>query len=339
MPTMNLVRIHGVDDVRLDTVPVPECGEEDVQIDVSTCGICGSDLGYIAMGGLTPPGTPMPIGHELAGVVSEVGRHVSHVSVGQRVVVNTTANGTDIGSGGPEGGFAPQMLVTGAASHPDAVIPIPDSVDDEAGALVEPLAVAMHALNQSRIEPGQSALVLGAGPIGLCAVVVLRYRGVEQIVVADRSSHRLSVAAQLGATATCNVDERKLSDVLKQQHGQSLHYGAPVAGTDVYFEATGVGAVLSQAIELAKPGARVVVVGVHKGPIELNPLVLLIKELHLIGSMAYPDEFPEVIEMLASGAVDVTPLVSHRFALTDFMEALAVARDPDRATKVLIQMD
>ena len=113
--------------------------------------------------------------------------------------------------------------------------------------------------------------------------------------------------------------------------------GAAVPGTDIYIEATGVASVLTQCIALAKQGAGVTVVGVHKEPIELHPLNLLIKELHLTGSMAYSDEFPAVIEMLASDHVDIMPLVSHRFALADFEAALACASDPNHAIKVIVQ--
>jgi 2-desacetyl-2-hydroxyethyl bacteriochlorophyllide A dehydrogenase len=338
MHSMPLVQIHGVGDVRIDRVDRPQPGPDDVVIDVTNCGICGSDLGYIAMGGLTPPGQPMPLGHELSGVISALGAKVSHLKQGQRVVVNPTANGTDIGNGGSEGGFAPQLLVTGVKTNPDAVLALPDCLDFEQGALVEPLAVAMHAINQSRIKPGQTALVFGAGPIGLCAVIVLRFYGVEKIVVADQAPRRLAIAEQLGAGATCNVLEQDLNEVLQAQHGVAQYYGMPVAGTDVYIEATGVGAVLEQAIALAKPGAGVVVVGVHKAPIQLNPLDLLMKELHLTGSMAYPEEFPAVIDMLSSGEVDVSPLISHRFALADFLQALEVAKDPQQAAKVMIQV-
>ncbi|MCZ6830356.1 MAG: zinc-binding dehydrogenase [Gammaproteobacteria bacterium] len=339
MNSMPLVQIHGVDDVRLDRVPEPEHAADDVLVRVAACGICGSDLGYIAMGGLTPPGQPMPLGHELSGVVAAVGANVTHLEIGQRVVVNPTANGTDIGNGGPEGGFAPLLRVTGVAQHPASVLPLPDHIGFHHGALVEPLAVAMHGVNQSGIQPGQSAMVFGAGPIGLCTVIVLRYFGVENIVVADQSPHRLDIARQLGASSTCNVKQQNLNELLRQEQGEALHYGMPVAGTDVYIEATGVGAVLEQAIALARPGARVVVLGVHKAPIQLNPLDLLIKELHLIGSMAYPEEFPAVIEMLASGAVDISALISHQFELQDFMQALAVAKNPQLAAKVMININ
>jgi 2-desacetyl-2-hydroxyethyl bacteriochlorophyllide A dehydrogenase len=339
MKTMPLVQIHGVDDVRIDTVDVPEPGPNDALIKVAACGICGSDLGYIARGGLTAPGVPMPLGHELSGTVAALGENVSHLAVGQNVTVNPMANGHAIGNGGAEGAFAPWLQVKDVANTPAAVLRLPEGMNLDQAALIEPLSVAMHGVHQSGIEPGQTALVMGAGPIGLCTVVVLKYYGVERIVVADRSAGRLDVARQLGAEVLCNVSESNLENCLREAHGEAAVMGMPVPGTDVYIEATGVGAVLEQAIGLAREGATIVVLGVHKAPIEFHPLTLLIKELRLVGSMAYPSEFPQVIDMLQGGAVDIAPLISHRFELKDFHQALAVARDPDQAVKVLITMD
>ena len=334
---MPQVRIHDVDDVRIDEVDLPAVGEGDVLVRVAARGICGSDLGYIAQGGiLTPPGVPMPIGHEFCGTIESVGANVQLLKPGQRVTVNPMATEPAIGNGGLEGAFSPFLLVRNAIAFADAILPLPDAITDEMGALIEPLSVAMHGINQSRIEAGQSALVMGAGPIGLCAVVVLRYFGIEKIVVVDQSEKRLNIALELGAKAVCHAGNDDLAEVLKREHGIAELMGAPLPAADVYIEATGVGAVLEQAIDLAAPGASISVVGVHKAPISLNPLVLLMKELHLTGSMAYPTEFPVVIEMLMSGEVDLSPLVSHRFPLESFMEALAVAKDPQQAAKVMI---
>jgi threonine dehydrogenase-like Zn-dependent dehydrogenase len=106
MTAIPQARIHGVDDLRLGTAPQPLCGPDDVVVQVRECGICGSDLGYLAMGGLTGPDTPMPVGHELWGVVSEAGANVTHVKAGERVVVQPMSNGNNIGNGGTEGGFS-----------------------------------------------------------------------------------------------------------------------------------------------------------------------------------------------------------------------------------------
>jgi threonine dehydrogenase-like Zn-dependent dehydrogenase len=336
---MPLVQVHGVDDVRIDEVPCPHAGPRDVLLRVVSCGICGSDLGYISQGGLTPPGVPMPLGHELSGTVEALGSEVTGLQLGQRVTVNPMAGDLSIGNGGPEGGFAPLLLVRDVAGHPDAVMPLPDTLDFDEGALIEPLSVAQHGINRAAVSAGEPVVVLGAGPIGLCAVAALRYRGVDNIVVADQSPRRLQIARSLGASTLCNVTDQDLEACLRGAHGESQLMGMPMPATAVYIEATGVGAVLEQAIAMAGPQARIAVLGVHKAPIELDPLVLLFKELQLVGSMAYPEEFPQVIAMLASGDIDLGPLVTHHFPLEHFMDALATARDPQRAAKVMIRVD
>lgn len=339
MSSMPLVQVHGVDDVRIDQVPRPTADARDVLVRVVSCGICGSDLGYIAQGGLTPPGVPTPLGHELSGIVEEVGADVDGLQAGQRVTVNPMAGDLAIGNGGPEGAFAPLLLVRDVASHPDAILPLPDTLDFDQGALVEPLSVAQHGINRAAIVAGEPVVVLGAGPIGLCAVAALRYRGVDNIVVADQSPRRLQIARSLGAKTTCNVSEQDLEECLRGAHGEKDLLGMPMPATAAFIEATGVGAVLEQAIALAGPQARIVILGVHKAPIQLDPLTLLFKEIALIGSMAYPEEFPEVIELLASGEVDVRPLITHHFPLEHFMDALETARDAQRAGKVMIRVD
>lgn len=335
MTSIPLVQIHNVDAIQIDQIEAPSAGPDDVVVTVKQCGICGSDLGYIAMGGLLGPGNPMPLGHELSGVVSQAGNNVTHVKVGDRVVVNPEGNGNRIGNSGPEGGFSPQLLVRGTANDEQSVLKIPESLSFEQGAMVEPLSVSMHGVHQGQVKAGDKAVIFGAGPIGLGALLVMRYYGVSDIVVVDLDDSRLELAEKLGAIPF-KADRQDLSAFLIEQHGQSELMGMPVANTDVYFEATGVGAVFSQIVSLAKMAARVVIIGVHKAPVELNLVDVLIRELTIVGSMAYPTEFPQVIDMLASGKVDPSPLISHRFPLSEFHEALATAKDTSQALKVLI---
>ena len=143
MSTIPQVRIHGPDDVRIDRVEPPTPGPRDVVVEVARCGICGSDLSYVAMGGLPGGASPMPIGHELSGVVVEAGALVSHVAVGDRVVVNPEGNQNGIGGVGSEGAFTPLLHVRGAADDPLAVLPLPESLSLEEGAMVEPLSVIL----------------------------------------------------------------------------------------------------------------------------------------------------------------------------------------------------
>ena len=333
--TMPLVQIHGVDDVRIDQVALPVCGDDDIVVAVRQCGICGSDLSYIAMGGLTPPGQPMPIGHEMSAEVLECGANVSSVAVGDRVVVNPTAVEPQIGNSGPEGGFAPYLLVRDVAKYPHAVHIIPDSMDDRTGALVEPMSVGMHGVHQGEVTASDKVVVFGAGTIGLCITFVLRHYGCKDVVVVDTCEERLVKARQLGAH-TFNPGSGDLAQALREWHGDSTYFGMPVPATDVYIEATGVGAVFEQMIAVARINARLVVVGLHKAPASLDLVTLLSKELSIRGSMAYPNEFPKVIEMFANSEQDPRLLITHDYPLAEFQEALAMARDQKQSVKVIV---
>ena len=328
------VRIHGVDDVRIDTVKMPSISADDVLVQVSLCGICGSDLGYIGMGGLGLT-QPMPIGHELVGTVAETGENVRHLEIGDRVVVNPMAGGNSIGNGGAEGGFTPYLAVRNAAVAPASVLKIPQSLSNEQAAMVEPLSVALHGCHQGRAQASDKAVIFGAGPIGLCVAICLKYLGLKQVIVVDMSDHRLEAAERIGAT-TFSAVKGNLTAFLMEQHGQADVMGMPVPASDIYIEATGAKAVFEQLLQTAKTGARVVVVGLHKQPVQVDLANVLLRELQITGSMAYPNEFPEALAMLASGNMDISPVISHHFPLTRFNDALIQARNTDEAIKVMV---
>lgn len=330
-----LVHIHGVDDLRLDTVAAPECGPNDVLVAVKECGICGSDLGYLSMGGLTGPDTPMPLGHELWGEVREVGANVRHVAPADRVVVQPMSNGNNIGNGGPEGGFSPLLLVRNAAIDTGGVVKLPENIPLSVGALVEPLAVAQHGLNRVDVKASDKAVVYGAGPIGLCMLLALQYRGVQDIIVVDLAQQRLELAQQLGAIAL-RADDETLTTQIIAQHGSASFFGMPMPATDVFIEATGVGSVFETLVGIAGPGSRICLTGVHKAPATIDLVMLLAKEVSIIPAMGYENEFEEVIAMLATGRVDPTPLISHRYALSDINEAFATARETSEAVKIIV---
>ena len=335
---MQQATIHAPNDVRLIEVPKPEPGPNDVVVKVAACGICGSDLSYIAMGGLPlPGGGPMPIGHELSGVVDAVGDTVTSVDVGERVVVNPEAASNRIGNGGPEGGFAPFLLVRNA-TRDACLYRLPEPLTFEQGALVEPLAVGMHAVNRAEVRPSDRVVVFGAGPIGLATIVCLRYRGVSDIVAVDLSATRLTIAERLGARAVCNAASADPWEVVRAHHGRELVHGVmPAVGTDVYIDASGAAPVVRDVFDHSKFGSRIVVVALHKQEVSLPLFHVMAKELTIRGAMAYPDEFPSVIEMLASGRVDVSPMITNRFDFAEFTKALATAQQPDQAAKVVVK--
>jgi len=328
-------RIHGPNDLRIDEVPMPEPGPEDVLVRVSACGICGTDLGYVALGGVAgPTAAPMPLGHEISGVVGRVGADVRGLEPGQPVVVDPTAAGS-IGNGAPEGGFAPWLLVRDAA-RVASVHPIPERLPALRAALVEPLAVALHAVNRAAVGPDDRVVVFGAGPIGLGVVHGLRRRGVADVVAVDPAPRRRELAQRFGADAALDPRERDLCQALAERHGADHLYGVRVAQSDVLIDAAGVPAVIDDALRVARLGARLVVVGVHKRPVAVDFRTVLAKELSIAASLAYPDEFPEVIAAVAD---DPTPeaMISHRFDWDEFPAAFAAARDPETATKVVVR--
>lgn len=333
---MKLARIHGPNDVRLDEVPEPRCGPDDAILEVAACGICGSDVGYAKIGGIqTRSDTPIPIGHELAGVVAELGANVRGVRVGQRVALHPGAAGFGLGNGGPEGGFTTRLLVRGAAQG-KSLFPIPDSMSFEQAALAEPLGVGMHAVDQANVRPGDKVAILGAGPIGLSAALTLVDRGIHDVAIADLSQTRLDVAAALGVPHRIHSKTSDLWEALGRVHGKQSLFGMDLVGTNVFIEATGVGALLSEVVDRCASGSRVSVVALHRKPVAIDFMKVLMKQMTLVGSMEYPDRYEAMLELIARR--DPTPMITHRFALADFVEAFRLASSPEAGAKVMIRM-
>jgi threonine dehydrogenase-like Zn-dependent dehydrogenase len=329
------VRLHGPEDVRLDDVPEPEPGPRDVVVRVAACGICGSDVGYVKLGGVAgPTRRPLPLGHELAGVVEAVGAEVAGVREGARVVVHPGAAGNRIGNGGPEGGFAPRLLVRNAALGGN-LFEIPAGLSFERAALAEPLGVGMNAALRSEARAGEQAVVFGAGPIGLAAVATLADRGVADVVAVDLSERRLALARSLGAHATLNPSRDDVWKTIRARHGEAAVLGAPMAGSDAYVEASGAAPVIGEILQHAKGEARLSVVALHRTPVPVNFLLVMMKQLTLRGAMEYPADFGATLELLARR--DLSPMITHRFPLARFAEALGVARDANASGKVMIE--
>jgi len=333
---MKQVNVHGPNDARIDEVAEPEPGPRDAMVRVSACGICGTDLRYVRLGGLAgPSGQPMPLGHEVSGVVEAVGAEVSNLAPGTRVVLNPTARGNMIGNGGGEGGFAQRLLVRDAAAG-ESLFEVPAQLAADVAALTEPLGVGMNAVNRLEARPGDKVVVFGAGPIGLAAVATLRDRGVEDVVAVDLSPRRLEIASALGARATIDASSEKPWQRIRALHGEEPLLGAPMAGSDAYVEASGAAPVIPQILQQAKGEARLSVVALHDQAVPVNFLLVMMKQLTIRGAMEYPEHYTDSLELL--GRWDLSPMISHRFPLGRFQEALEVASDPRAGGKVLIDL-
>ena len=332
-----VLNIHEVDDARLDQVELPEPGSKDVLIDVKACGICGSDLTYIKIGGIMrPPGGVTPLGHEAAGEVAYVGEDVEGVSVGQRVVINPMMTPSMIGSGGPEGAFTERLLVSNARIG-DSLLPIPEDLPYDVAALTEPLAVALHGVNRAEARPGDKVVVFGCGPIGLGMVLWLLDRGIEDVVALDLSEERLARARSLGARAALNPTQVDLRAELMKLHGTARLLNRDAVGTDAFIDAAGAPNILSDVIGMAKFHARMVVTAAYMKPVEMPLGAMLTSEMTVTTAMGYPTEMPEVVAALPRLQEKLTPMISHHFPLDQVVAALDAARDPASA-KVMIDI-
>ena len=316
-------------------IEIPQPGENDVLVRVRACGICGSDVTYIGMGGLL--GAPMPLGHEPAGEVVEVGSAVVDITVGDRVVVNPMAAPSGvIGNGGALGALTEYLLIENATLGV-SLNRIPDSLPFAVAALNEPMAVARHFVNRANPSPEETAIVFGAGPIGLGATIWLKLRGVKHVVVADVLPDRLRLALEVGADAVINSAQQDVGKELTELHGAAMNgVGQQRPATDIYLDAAGVGAVIDSAISNAKWGARLVMAAVHKKPVTIDTLAMLSSELTFITSMGYATEIFEVTEELAANADRFAKLISDEIPFTDVERAIQLALTPGAADKIVV---
>ncbi|WP_239123186.1 zinc-dependent alcohol dehydrogenase [Rhizocola hellebori] len=318
---MLVARLHGARDLRLgdEAMPVATAGQSLVR--VTAVGVCGSDLHWYADGGIGEAKLgerPLVIGHEFAGVIEGGPRHGERVAVDPNIACEACAlcwQGNP--NLCPQVEFAGNLTCDGGLREyvvwPTALlVPLPDAVSDVDGALLEPLGVAVHALDLGRLRIGGSAAVIGCGPIGLMLIQALRSAGAAFIVAADPLPHRRTAAQQAGA------DEVWDPAVWRGETGG--------LGVDVAFEVGGTDAAVELALRAARPGARVVLVGIPGDDRTAFPAGLARRKgLTLVMSRRMKDVYPRTVSMVVRGAVDLASLVTDRFALGEAPAAFEAA--------------
>jgi 2-desacetyl-2-hydroxyethyl bacteriochlorophyllide A dehydrogenase len=328
--------VTGPGETQVVEVPKPSVGATDVLVKMRACGICGSDALYIALGGMPPRQGKMPLGHEPAGEVVEVGDEVEGIAVGDHVVVNPmVAPSGIIGNGGPTGALADYLLVEQAVRGRSLEV-VPDHIPFEVAALNEPMAVARHGVNQVAPKPSDKVVVFGAGPIGLGATIGFKSAGVEHVVVVDLIQSRLDKARKVGADAVINSADEDVAARLVDIHGQGESMFPGKSGTDIFFDAAGAPAVINTALTAAKTGAKVVVVAIHKAPVPVDFLNVMSNEVTIVGSMGYPNEIFEVTHDIIANWEKYAVIVSHTVPFDDVAEALRMASTPGAADKVVV---
>ena len=332
---MKQIMLHGVNDWRLDEIDEPTPGPRDALVRIAACGICGTDVSYIHMG--MTPGHPIPLGHEMAGVVEWLGSEVTGLAVGDRVVVcPSDAGHGPMGTGGPQGGLTPILFVPDAANG-KRLFKVPDGLALTTAALAEPLAVGMQSVNQSEAKPGDKVAVFGCGPIGLFAIATLADRGVTDVVAIDFSHARLDLAKELGASHVLDPSEVDVWAELKRIHGEVPFMFGPTAATDVFIEASGADSVIGDVLQNGRVDGRLVIVALHYRPVSTNYVNLLMKQFTVRGSMEYPERFEDAIELLERR--DLSAVISHKLSLEEFGDGLAVLEGSKDCGKVMITMD
>ncbi|HVZ82098.1 MAG TPA: galactitol-1-phosphate 5-dehydrogenase [Terracidiphilus sp.] len=309
--------------LQLRDVPEPEIAPHEVLIHVRACGICGSDVhGYDGSSGRRIP--PLIMGHEAAGVIARLGSAVDSFTVGDRVTFDSTVScgqcaycrrglvnlcdnrqvlGVSCGDYRRHGAFAEYVAVP---AH--IIYRLPEGFPDANAALIEAVSVAVHAARITNIEPGSTAVVFGAGMIGLLALQAFRHFGCTRVFSVDLDEGRLALARSLGADATFLSNSDILAQLREATSGQ---------GPDIAVEAVGAQPTVEAAIESVRRGGAVTLIGNLAPRVEIPLQSVVTRQLRLLGSCASAGEYPECIELMQSGAIQVAPLISAIAPLSD----------------------
>jgi L-iditol 2-dehydrogenase len=326
--------LHAPRDVRIEDRPTPAPGPLDVVVEVAAVGVCGSDVHWYEDGriGTRVVRAPLVLGHESAGRIVAVGDRVTRHAVGDRVTLEPglpcgrcreCRNGrynlcravAFFGSPPTDGAFTRYV-----AQHEDFAHALPDALSDEAGALMEPLSVALWACEKAGVAAADRVLITGAGPIGLLSVQAARARGATEVIVTDVNERRLALARATGATRTVRA-------------GDPLELEA-----DVLIECSGHPQALRDGITALRPGGTAVAVGMSADADASVPLsVLQTRELWLTGTFRYARTYPTAIALAAAGTVDLEAIVTGHFALEDADAALRAGREDPDSVKVIVR--
>jgi L-iditol 2-dehydrogenase len=349
VPTTMLAAVYrGIDEVRMETVPVPEIGPGEILVRVHTCGICGTDLKKISTGSHS---APRIFGHETSGVVAAVGRRVTRFRAGDRVMVfhhipcgecyycrnKTFAQcatykkvGCTAGFEPSGGGFAEYVRVMDWIVERGTVA-IPDGVSFEQACFVEPVNTCMKGIESLRLERGETVLVIGQGAIGIILGVLAQRTG-SRVITTDLYPERLKIAATFGLRESLEAARVDVVKVLRD-----LTEGR---GADATILAVGGNSLIPKAMDATRPGGRVLLFAqTARGEVTIDPAAVCVDEKTLLGSYsASVDLQEESVRFVMTGEMNLASLISHRFALAESVEALKLAARPQPdSLKIVIQ--
>jgi L-iditol 2-dehydrogenase len=333
---MRVSVLRGTKDLVVEERPEPVPGPHEVLVRVSSVGVCGSDVHYYEHGriGSYVVDEPLVLGHEAAGEVVALGESVTRLRVGQRVSVEpgvpdfscrqclagryNLCEGMQFYATPPvDGAFAELVTVHEQFAHP-----VPDTLTDDAAALLEPLSVGLWACRKAAVGPGARVLVTGAGPVGLVAAQAALALGAASVAVTDVNPHRLALALELGVTETVDVSETPVS--------------ASGREVDVLLECSGHPAATADAIRAVAPAGTIVLVGMGGDEMMLPVSRIQERELTVTGTFRYAHTWPGAIALAASGRVRLDRLVTGHYGLDQVADALSVTRTDPHAVKPMV---
>lgn len=348
---MKAARWHAAKDIRVEDIDEPQVSAGDIKIKVAWTGICGSDLHeYLAGPIFVPVGenhplshdkAPITMGHEYCGEVVELGEGVTDIKVGDRVAVEPIYNCGKcdacreglynlcqdlgfVGLSGGAGGFAAYSVVPAHMAHK-----MPDDLSMEQGALVEPAAVALHAVRVSQIKAGDTAAVFGAGPIGLLVVEALRAAGAASVYVVEPSPERREKAMELGATRAMDPTDTDVVAEIRKATGSGVH---------VAFEVTGVPSVLAQTIDCTRHEGQALVVSIWEAEASFQPNTVVLSERSIKGTIGYRNVYPAVMELMTRGYFQADTLVTKRIEIDDIVtEGFEALSNEKSQVKILVK--
>lgn len=343
---MKALVLERKDELSLRDILVEEAlGPRDVRIALRTVGICGSDVHYYTHGAIGPfvVKEPLILGHEAAGQIVEVGPAVTELKPGDRVcmepgIPDSTSRAARLGKYNldPAVRFWATPPVHGVLRptvvHPaDFTFKLPDHVSYAEGAMVEPLAVGVHAATKVQVQPGDLAVVIGAGPIGMVTILAALAAGCSRIIVSDIHEPKLALASALGPVIPVNVRSQNLMELVRRE---SDNWGA-----DIIFECSGYPPAMAELFDLVCPGGKVALVGIPLEPFPFDVSKAQVKEARVESIFRYAHVYPRAVAMIASGKIDVKPLITDRFSFKDSLEAFDFAKAmPSASVKVQIDM-
>ena len=330
--------LYAPHDIRIEERAVPKPGPREVLIEIKAVGVCGSDVHYYEHGriGSYVVRQPLILGHESAGVIVDVGEGVGRERIGQRVAIepgvpdgvcrqcrtghyNLCPNVRFFGTPPIDGAFTNYVTILS-----DFAYALPDQMSDEEGALIEPLSVGLWACRKAKLRGGDHVLITGAGPVGILAMKVALALGVTEITMTDISPQRLEVARKLGATRTVNVAQQSLADAGVE--------------ADVLIECSGNQRALKDGILALQPAATAVAVGMGPGEEASIPLSFIQnREIILTGTFRYANTYADAIALVASGHIDLKPVITGHYTLAEAEQALqATQNDPANIKSVVV---